>query len=392
MLPQHIWKNHVKDAATWTNPNPVGTGAFVVKKASGQVMSLDANPLYYQAGLPKIKTLQYLSFSGNTSSNAAINSGQIDWSSNYIPNIEKTYLSRNPKFRLVNIPLAVAFLVPNMKQGPMTSLPLRQAVSYAIDRSFISKSVYGGHAPATNPDGLLTPNYAIVQDPVAEGSHAGLRPGQGPGDADGGRLQEGLRRDVPEPGRLPAQGHDPGHLGLHRLRPDPADRPAAAQGGGHRPRGQVGVLGRVPGQPRVGQLRLHHRQLRLHAQPVRLLPQHAVERGDTPDRRRPRTSATTGATRTHRRQAAEADRGRARHRQAEGGLLPDREDLRAAGADSSRCSTSRPRRSSTGPTSAGSRALQPVRRTAGVALPGQRLGRKLTCRRPAARSTGEEER
>jgi peptide/nickel transport system substrate-binding protein len=59
--------------------------------------------------------------------------------------------------------------VPNFKRGPMTSLPLRQAVSYALNRSFISQSVYGGHAPPTNPDGLLTPNYGIVQDPSLKG-------------------------------------------------------------------------------------------------------------------------------------------------------------------------------------------------------------------------------
>jgi peptide/nickel transport system substrate-binding protein len=167
MLPQHIWKDHIADASTWTNPNPVGTGAFVVTKASGQVMALDANPSYYMAGLPQIKTLEYLSFSGNTSADAAINSGEIDWSSNYIANIEKTYLARNKKFQLVNIPLAVAFFVPNMKQGPLTNVAVRKAVSYAINRQFISKTVYGGHAPMTNADGLLTPNYQIVQDPSA---------------------------------------------------------------------------------------------------------------------------------------------------------------------------------------------------------------------------------
>lgn len=161
ILPQHIWKS-VHDPAKFLNTKPVGTGAYEVSKVQGQVMELTANPHYYQPGLPKIKTIRFLSFNGNDSSDAAIESGEVDWAGSFIPNVRKTYLSRNPRFALTNIPLAVAFLVPNTKSGPTTALPVRQAISTAINRSFISNSVYNGNAPATNPQALLTPNYNDV--------------------------------------------------------------------------------------------------------------------------------------------------------------------------------------------------------------------------------------
>lgn len=163
ILPEHVWKS-VSNPSTWQNSTPVGTGAFEVSSVTPQVMTLTANPHYYQAGYPKIKTARFLSYSGNTASNAAIEDGQLDWSGNYIPNIQQNYLGKNPKYQLVNIPLAVAFFVPNLKSGPTAQLPVRQAISDALGRTFISQTVYDGQAPATNPEALLSPNYTAQID------------------------------------------------------------------------------------------------------------------------------------------------------------------------------------------------------------------------------------
>ncbi len=128
-------------------------------------MELTANPHYYLPGYPKIKTIRFLAFSGNTRSDPAIESGQIDWAGSFIPDIKKNYLGKDPKYTVVNIPLSTAFLVPNMKTGPTTSLAVRQAISVALDRNYISNTVYNGYAPPTNPGALLTPNYNAVADP-----------------------------------------------------------------------------------------------------------------------------------------------------------------------------------------------------------------------------------
>ena len=163
ILPQHIWKS-ITNPATILNSKPVGTGAFEVGSVTPQVMTFTANPHYYQAGYPKIRTVRFLSYTGNTASNAAIEDGQLDWGGNYIPNIQQNYLSKNPKFQLVNIPLSIAFLVPNLTTGPTAQLPVREAISDALNRDFISQTVYDGQAPATNPEALLTPNFSSVID------------------------------------------------------------------------------------------------------------------------------------------------------------------------------------------------------------------------------------
>ncbi len=48
----------------------------------------------------------------------------------------------------MDLPLAVDVLIPNMVKGPTTTLAVRQAISDAIDRNYISQSVYNGYAPA----------------------------------------------------------------------------------------------------------------------------------------------------------------------------------------------------------------------------------------------------
>ncbi len=163
MLPQHIWQS-VKNPATWLNQHPVGTGAYILTKFSAQAFELTANPHYYLPGLPHFKTVRFLAYSGNETLDAAAENGQLDWSGAFIPNIKQTYLAKDSKFVVSDIPLATTFLVPNLVSGPSAKLAVRQAISAAINRTSISNTVYSGYAPASNPEALIRPNFDSVLD------------------------------------------------------------------------------------------------------------------------------------------------------------------------------------------------------------------------------------
>ncbi|MGY0057432.1 ABC transporter substrate-binding protein [Streptomyces sp. LZ34] len=166
MLPKHIWsKIPVKERATTLNPNPVGTGAWKVKSVKGMTMDLVARDDYYFKGLPHFKIMRYRSFTGNSAVTAAVTSGQIDWGGGFIPDIKKNYLAKNKNFELVNIPLATTSFVPNAQRGPTADVNVRKAISAALDREFMNRSVYDGQAPVANPMALLLPNYESVLDP-----------------------------------------------------------------------------------------------------------------------------------------------------------------------------------------------------------------------------------
>ena len=166
MLPKHIWQSDsIKTITTSLNTHPVGTGAYELSNFSSQAMTFTANPHYYMPGLPKFKTIRFVSFNSNTSSDAAIENGTIDWAGSFIPSIKKLYLARDPKNVVSDIPLATAFLVPNVAKGPTASLAVRQAISTAIDRNYISNTVYSGYATPSNPEALILPNYKAQLDP-----------------------------------------------------------------------------------------------------------------------------------------------------------------------------------------------------------------------------------
>jgi peptide/nickel transport system substrate-binding protein len=136
-------------------------------------MTFTANPHYYFPGLPKFKTIRFISYNSNTSSDAAIENGTIDWAGSFIPDIQKLYLGANPKYAVSDIPLSTAFLVPNLTSGPTANLAVREAISEALNRTYISNTVYNGYASPTNPEALILPNYKAQLSPALSGASFG---------------------------------------------------------------------------------------------------------------------------------------------------------------------------------------------------------------------------
>jgi peptide/nickel transport system substrate-binding protein len=172
ILPKHIWQS-ISDPTTTLNQHPVGTGAYELSSVSSQTMTFTANPHYYLPGLPKFKTIRFISYTSNTASDTAIESGTIDWAGSYIPDIQKLYLDKNPRYAVSDIPLSTAFLVPNLTSGPTANLAVRQAISDALNRSYISDTVYNGYASPTNPEALILPNYKAQLSPSLAGASFG---------------------------------------------------------------------------------------------------------------------------------------------------------------------------------------------------------------------------
>jgi peptide/nickel transport system substrate-binding protein len=167
IVPEHLWKS-VANPATYQDPKPVGTGSYELSSVSGTAMVLTANPHYYMPGLPKIKTLRYLYYNGNTSLDLAIESGSIAWGGAFIPNIKQVYESKDPNYHVIDIPAAIINIVPNMVSGPTASLAVRQAISDAINRNFISQDVYDGLVGQINQTGLVQPLYNDITNPALD--------------------------------------------------------------------------------------------------------------------------------------------------------------------------------------------------------------------------------
>src|SRR5438067_523718 len=88
VVPQHIWSK-VADPATFLNPTPVGSGPFnTITRFTTQDYVFGKNPHYWQAGLPKIKCLEYVQAASNDAALALIQSGAVDWTHNFVPDVK----------------------------------------------------------------------------------------------------------------------------------------------------------------------------------------------------------------------------------------------------------------------------------------------------------------
>ena len=170
VVPKHIWTK-VADPATFTNPTPVGSGPFnVVARFTTQDYVLNKNKRYWQRGLPKIACLEYVQASSNDAALALIQSGQVDWTHNFVPNVEKAYESKDKAhfhafYATTAYPISLVF---DNNVYPYSLVAFRHALSMAIDRKTVSKLGEYGYAPPTDAIGLngLFPQWVV--DPAVK--------------------------------------------------------------------------------------------------------------------------------------------------------------------------------------------------------------------------------
>jgi peptide/nickel transport system substrate-binding protein len=170
VIPRHIW-SHVADPATWTNPNPVGTGPFTkITRFTTQDYVFSKNPTYWQAGKPLIPCLEYVQAASNDSALALIQSGQVDWTHNFVPNVASVYEAKDKAhfhafYATTAYPVSLVF---DDTQYPYSIVAFRKALSMAIDRNSVSTLGEYGYAPPTDAIGLSGLFPAWVTDPAVK--------------------------------------------------------------------------------------------------------------------------------------------------------------------------------------------------------------------------------
>lgn len=156
IVPQHIWKA-IENPSEWTgNENPVGTGPFVFDEGSftEQSYRLKRNPNYWKLGedgkpLPYIDGVQYIGATGNSQAAMKIISGELDWGTYFIANIDKTYVRRDPKNNHYWLPEGnIVYLNLNNGKEPFSNRNVRRAVAMAINQEEITTIMNSGARPA----------------------------------------------------------------------------------------------------------------------------------------------------------------------------------------------------------------------------------------------------
>jgi len=172
MLPRHTWSGVKGDPSQYADPNPVGTGPYIVKSFTPQLVDLVKNPKFWQPGKPQVDEVKIPAYSSNDSAQLALQKGLIDWTNLYIPKIDKTYVALDPQHNHYWFPSSSdVMLYLNLTKAPFNDLQVRKAISLALNRDTISQLGESGYEPPANPTGLageaiktyIDPQYAGLQ-------------------------------------------------------------------------------------------------------------------------------------------------------------------------------------------------------------------------------------
>jgi peptide/nickel transport system substrate-binding protein len=159
IVPEHLWSS-VKDPAKFANTKPVGTGPFELDKFAPTQYSLKKNPDYWQAEKIAPDEVVMPAQSTNQSTNQLdVTSGKFDWSYNYLPDVEKTYVSRDKAHNTYWFPPGGTIgLFLNLTKAPYQSVDFRKGISLALDRDTIAQKAVNGYETGASQSGLILPN------------------------------------------------------------------------------------------------------------------------------------------------------------------------------------------------------------------------------------------
>ncbi len=166
IVPQHAWQN-AGDPTKFVNPNPVGTGPMKLKSFTPQLITYVKNADYWQADKVKVDELQYQAVGNAQAAILALTNHTVDWSAVFSP-AANTFAQKDPAHNHVYmVPVAPVTLILNQTIYPLNQLPVRQAISVALDRQQMSTAGEAGLEPVVSPTGLtagqkdyMDPQYA----------------------------------------------------------------------------------------------------------------------------------------------------------------------------------------------------------------------------------------
>jgi peptide/nickel transport system substrate-binding protein len=163
IVPEHIWSS-IKNPVTYLDKDPIGTGPYTLNTCSGANIQYKKNDSYWQKGLPHIETVNFPSYLSNNAANADLASGVDQWGSQYVPNIKAYYLDKNPNYHIWFEPTYNVNIYINLKNSILSNLAVRQAMSYAINKSAVSKIGESGYEPASNQTSIVSPTFSSWYD------------------------------------------------------------------------------------------------------------------------------------------------------------------------------------------------------------------------------------
>ena len=183
IVPTAIWST-VGDPGKYTDANPVGSGPYDFSSITAAGITLTANSDYW--GTVNVPTVEFPIYASNTTVLSALTSNSLDWAGNFITGLKAAFITPSPSTHHDWFPgTQTNSIEPNLTKFPTNLLPVREAISLAIDRTKIGAIGEAGlEPPATNASGLVLPAFAADLAAPLKAKKYALSPNANPKAAD----------------------------------------------------------------------------------------------------------------------------------------------------------------------------------------------------------------
>jgi peptide/nickel transport system substrate-binding protein len=180
IVPEHVWSK-IDDPVTFVNETPVGSGPLTeITRFTPQVYEQCRNPHYWDARNLEVDCMRLPQLADNPQVLAALAEGTLDWATSFIPEIDKTFVAKDPDHHkywftpssLVSLQMSQTSPDENARKA-FRDIKFRRAVSMLIDRRTIV-DVAGYGYPLVNEDPAgLGDLYAAFANPAVERTFGG---------------------------------------------------------------------------------------------------------------------------------------------------------------------------------------------------------------------------
>jgi peptide/nickel transport system substrate-binding protein len=165
IVPEHIWST-IKNPTTFTNTKPVVTGPYVLGTFNPNQYTLNKNPTYWQADKVAASKIVFPALTGNQQSQLQLSRGGYDWATLFVPDVQKTWVSKAAGNAYWFPPGGTISLFLNLTKAPYNNATFREGLSDALNRTEIANKAEDGYVQPASQSGLLLPNLQKWLDPA----------------------------------------------------------------------------------------------------------------------------------------------------------------------------------------------------------------------------------
>jgi peptide/nickel transport system substrate-binding protein len=168
IIPKHVFAS-VGDPTKYLTDKPVGTGPFTLSRYQTDVAVYAKNPNYWQANQVKVDEVRFPEYKDNATLQLALPKGEVDWAGYFSPTLQQDFVAKDPSHNHIFMDAINLYSICTNQKDPVVGgqagLPVRLALSSALDRNAIAGQATAGLEPPGSMTGLVLPTAKDWLDP-----------------------------------------------------------------------------------------------------------------------------------------------------------------------------------------------------------------------------------